>query len=110
MKNKLRWFGFGAGFILLLLLFQFQFNNDSSWKSWNLPLTGKVIYIDPGHGGPDGGAVGTEHLEKDIALAISKQIRDYLQEQGHSSFSHEKEIQTLRIRVRRAIQKEKVRT
>ncbi|KEZ49443.1 N-acetylmuramoyl-L-alanine amidase CwlD [Metabacillus indicus] len=82
MKNKLRWFGFGAGFILLLLLFQFQFNNDSSWKSWNLPLTGKVIYIDPGHGGPDGGAVGTEHLEKDIALAISKQIRDYLQEQG----------------------------
>ncbi|MBX4340793.1 N-acetylmuramoyl-L-alanine amidase, partial [Mycobacterium tuberculosis] len=38
--------------------------------------------IDPGHGGPDGGAVGTEHLEKDIALAISKQIRDYLQEQG----------------------------
>ena len=52
------------GFIVLLFLFRFQFLNDDSWKSWNLPLSGKIIYLDPGHGGPDGGAVGGELLEK----------------------------------------------
>ena len=32
-----------------------------------------IIYIDPGHGGPDGGAVGIDGLyEKDIVLDIAK--------------------------------------
>ncbi|MGD7009876.1 N-acetylmuramoyl-L-alanine amidase CwlD [Metabacillus sp. 84] len=81
-RIKLRWIAFAAGFIVLLLLFQFQFANDDSWESWNLPLAGKVIYLDPGHGGPDGGAVGTKLLEKDVTLEIAKRTRDYLQEQG----------------------------
>lgn len=52
--------------------------------NWNLPLTGKVIVIDPGHGGVDGGAVGRsgEVVEKEIALDISLMLRDYLQEAG----------------------------
>ncbi|MDQ0233521.1 N-acetylmuramoyl-L-alanine amidase CwlD [Metabacillus malikii] len=82
MVRKIKWISFIGGFILLLILFQWQFSNNKSWDSWNLPLSGKVIYLDPGHGGPDGGAVGSEKLEKDIALDISLKIRDFLQEQG----------------------------
>jgi N-acetylmuramoyl-L-alanine amidase len=82
MNKKIKWLSFIAGFVLLLILFQWQFANNKSWESWNLPLTGKVIYLDPGHGGPDGGAVGSSSLEKDISLSISLKIRDYLQEQG----------------------------
>ena len=82
MKKKFKWLGFTVGFMVLLILFQWQFTNDKSWESWNLPLTGKVIYLDPGHGGPDGGAVGNNTLEKDISLSITLLLRDYLQEQG----------------------------
>lgn len=58
--------------------------NVGSNANWNLPLTGKVIVIDPGHGGVDGGAVGRggETIEKEIALDISLMLRDYLQEAG----------------------------
>lgn len=82
MNKKIKWLSFIGGFVLLLILFQWQFSDNKSFESWNLPLTGKVIYIDPGHGGPDGGAVGSDTLEKDISLSISLIIRDYLQEQG----------------------------
>ncbi|RCK09609.1 hypothetical protein DT075_39465 [Bacillus licheniformis] len=60
MKKKIKWLGFLLGFVVLLCLFQYQFNNDDSWRSWNLPLSGKIIYIDPGHGGADGGASSGE--------------------------------------------------
>lgn len=82
MNKKIKRLSFIGGFVLLLILFQWQFSDNKSFESWNLPLTGKVIYIDPGHGGPDGGAVGSDTLEKDISLSISLIIRDYLQEQG----------------------------
>lgn len=82
MSKKLKISAFAIGFILLLVLFQYQFLDNNSWKSWNLPLSGKIIYIDPGHGGPDGGAVGGDILEKDVALQVSLRLRDYLQEQG----------------------------
>lgn len=36
-----------------------------------------VIVIDPGHGGPDGGAVGVDDIvEKDINLSVSEKLRD----------------------------------
>ncbi|PSL42599.1 N-acetylmuramoyl-L-alanine amidase [Salsuginibacillus halophilus] len=48
-----------------------------------LPLAGEVIVIDPGHGGVDGGASSKSGLlEKDVALDIGFQLRDYLQEAG----------------------------
>lgn len=53
-----------------------------TWKAWNLPLSGRVLVVDAGHGGPDGGAVGGETEEKEIALAIARDIRNYLQEAG----------------------------
>lgn len=42
-----------------------------------------VIYIDPGHGGEDGGCVGVDGTnEKDINLAISLELREYLERVG----------------------------
>lgn len=82
MKRKEKWLFFAIGIAILIFIIQFPFTNLNSWKSWNLPLSGKIIYLDPGHGGPDGGAVGKSLLEKDVALNISLQLRDYLQEQG----------------------------
>jgi N-acetylmuramoyl-L-alanine amidase len=73
---------FTVGLIVLFFILQYDFSEDDTWNSWNLPLSGKVILIDPGHGGPDGGAGDTEALEKDIALNISLKLREYLQEQG----------------------------
>ena len=55
----------------------------SSWTFWTLPLSGKTIVIDAGHGGVDGGAMSKQGLiEKDLNLAIALQLRDYLQQSG----------------------------
>jgi len=74
----------GAGFIVLALLIQFPMQKvDTTWQTWSLPLSGKTIVIDPGHGGVDGGAVGKdETFEKDIALEVAKKTRDFLQQSG----------------------------
>jgi len=73
---------YSIGLIVLFFILQYDFSEEDSWKSWNLPLSGKVILIDPGHGGPDGGAGDKGALEKDIALDVSMKLKDYLQEQG----------------------------
>ncbi|MBO8178833.1 N-acetylmuramoyl-L-alanine amidase CwlD [Aeribacillus pallidus] len=82
MNKKVKWFLFGVGILLFMYLLKYQFLNSQSFESWNLPLSGKIIYLDPGHGGPDGGAGDEEVLEKDIALSVALKLRDYLQEQG----------------------------
>ncbi|MCC3376615.1 N-acetylmuramoyl-L-alanine amidase CwlD [Cohnella sp. REN36] len=47
------------------------------------PLAGKVIALDAGHGGVDGGAVSRDGvIEKDINMAIVLYLRDYLQQAG----------------------------
>lgn len=38
----------------------------------------KKVYLDPGHGGTDSGAVGNNLREKDLTLKIAKYTRDYL--------------------------------
>jgi N-acetylmuramoyl-L-alanine amidase len=40
-----------------------------------LPLLGKVIVIDPGHGGRDPGTMYGNIYEKDINLEISKRLK-----------------------------------
>lgn len=50
-------------------------NND-------FPLFGKVIFVDPGHGGRDPGTSYGKILEKDIVLEISKELREQLIKKG----------------------------
>ena len=46
-------------------------------------IAGKVITIDPGHGGSDPGAIGPNGtMEKDITLAISKKLKAALEAKG----------------------------
>ena len=75
------WF-LGLGILIFLIQLPIQQANKT-WESWSLPLAGKTIVIDPGHGGPDGGAVGRDQTqEKDIALDVAKKLRSYLEQAG----------------------------
>lgn len=47
-----------------------------------LPLSGKVIVIDPGHGAKDPGTVVNNIYEKDINLSISLYLEKYLSKLG----------------------------
>ncbi|WP_353894406.1 N-acetylmuramoyl-L-alanine amidase [Proteinivorax hydrogeniformans] len=49
----------------------------------NWGLEGKNIVIDPGHGQPDGGAIGPSGLlEKDVVLNISLRLKEILEDKG----------------------------
>jgi N-acetylmuramoyl-L-alanine amidase len=83
MKKWVKWASLALGCAVLIFIFTYHFLDSDSWRAWNMPLSGKIIVIDPGHGGADGGAIGDgEVLEKEIALNISVMLRDYLQEAG----------------------------
>lgn len=70
------------GILLLVIILNYEIISRHSWTHWNLPLSGKVIVLDAGHGYPDGGAESGDVQEKDIALNITQYLRDYLQESG----------------------------
>ncbi|ASK61582.1 N-acetylmuramoyl-L-alanine amidase CwlD [Virgibacillus phasianinus] len=72
------------GFVLLIVLIRQPIGGPvSTWSSWSLPLAGKTVVLDPGHGGPDGGAVGKDQtLEKGITLKVAKMLQSYLQQTG----------------------------
>ncbi|ACB84661.1 N-acetylmuramoyl-L-alanine amidase [Natranaerobius thermophilus] len=59
------------------------------------PLSGKKIFIDPGHGGSNSGAIGQNGLkEKEVALDVSLRTRDMLEELGADIYmSRESDIQ-----------------
>lgn len=48
----------------------------------DLPLQGKVIVVDSGHGGLDPGSLYKDIYEKDITLAIGKYLEKYLSQMG----------------------------
>lgn len=45
-------------------------------------LDGKVIVLDPGHGGKDPGAIGDTQKEKDLTLATAKRVKVKLEAAG----------------------------
>lgn len=65
--------------IILLLLVISSVNTATAQK---LPLTGKVITIDPGHGGRDPGTIYQNILEKNLNLEISLKLEKELLKQG----------------------------
>lgn len=75
---------FGIGLLALLIaVVSYEIPSAKTVKYWNLPLAGKVIALDAGHGGPDGGAVSRQGvIEKDVNLAVTLYLRDYLQQAG----------------------------
>lgn len=84
MKIKPGYIMWLFGFLLLLLIIFYPKQSFVGTWGGNLsPLAGQVIVLDPGHGGPDGGAVGKEGTqEKDIALRIAENTREYLEQAG----------------------------
>ena len=51
-----------------------------------IPSGQVVVVIDPGHGGPDPGAIGVRGIqEKEIVLDIGRQVASILQQQGVSA-------------------------
>ena len=67
--------------LLSVLLFSITFVRANPLES-NLKLIGKVIYLDPGHGGTDPGAVYKDIYEKDITLSICKKLKELLEQEG----------------------------
>lgn len=65
--------------LISFLIFLMGTNIVLANTSYNkLPLLGKVIYIDPGHGGRDPGALYKDLYESDINLEISKKLEQKL--------------------------------
>lgn len=82
MKKVVGIIGVAVIITILFIIIDKQFISKDS-TGWHLPLSGYVIVIDPGHGGVDGGAISRSGtMEKDITLAISFKLRDYLQQAG----------------------------
>ena len=67
-------------FALVLLILNISI--ISYVKGENLDLIGKVIYIDPGHGGIDPGATYKDIYEKDINLSIALKLKKELKNNG----------------------------
>ncbi|MDF2881972.1 MAG: N-acetylmuramoyl-L-alanine amidase CwlD [Clostridiaceae bacterium] len=68
-------------FLAIIFALQIQF---SSVKALTNEDKDKIILIDAGHGGIDGGAVSNSGtIEKDINLSISLKLKDILNKQGY---------------------------
>lgn len=66
-------------FILILFLCTFHFVRADEQE---FALLGKVIYLDPGHGGLDPGAIYKDIEEATINLEISKRLMVTLEQEG----------------------------
>lgn len=74
MPNKNKYY-----FLLIIFICIFKFIKVNSY---NMPLKGKTIYLDPGHGGVDGGATYKDIMEKDINLEICYELMSELENKG----------------------------
>ncbi|MFT9487121.1 MAG: N-acetylmuramoyl-L-alanine amidase CwlD [Tepidibacillus sp.] len=80
---KMKIVSFILALVLLITIMLYDVPINDSWSVWSLPLSGKILILDAGHGGPDGGAVSKDGIvEKNITLKITKYLQDYLNEAG----------------------------
>ncbi|MEX2460013.1 MAG: N-acetylmuramoyl-L-alanine amidase CwlD [Paenibacillaceae bacterium] len=69
--------------LMIIFILTYELPATKTWTYWTMPLSGKVIALDAGHGGVDGGAKSKDGLvEKNINLGITLYLRDYLQQAG----------------------------
>ena len=68
-------------FLFVISLCSFNFVSANKVE-YNLELLGKVIYIDPGHGGKDPGTIYKDIYEKDINLEICLKLQRVLESEG----------------------------
>lgn len=76
-----------AGLLALFLAFYVNLRAeepvDANRDAFNWVLGGKIIAVDPGHGGYDPGAQGPGGtLEKDVNLALALQLKEVLEQAG----------------------------
>ena len=76
MKNKIFLL-----FMFIISVFTVNFVSASVYNS-DLKLLGKVIYVDPGHGGLDPGTIYKNIYEKDINLQICEKLQEVLEKEG----------------------------
>lgn len=81
-KKRIIWFIILLSAFIIGLFCIYKYNKAA--KVTSLPTLRKVIIIDPGHGGIDGGMVGktTGVYESRINLEIALKLRKYLEESG----------------------------
>ena len=69
--------------LVIIMFFIFSFSISRVYASVSdLPLLGKVIYLDAGHGGVDAGAEVNRIKEKDINLILVKKLEKELVSKG----------------------------
>ena len=84
LRNHLTTAGLVLGCILLAVFFATQIRAVVRTTGQGVLDTQPCILIDPGHGGTDGGASGSDGtLEKDINLSISRPLADMLRLFGY---------------------------
>ncbi len=67
---------------IICLMFFFLFNVQTVSSAPLKKLDDYVVFIDPGHGGYDGGAKANGLVEKDLNLIIGLRLRTYLENAG----------------------------
>lgn len=84
----MRWNQWKIGAFVLLLLIGMAGSSYASAQreaSRALPISGKVILVDAGHGGSDPGKTGSAGSdEKDLNLSIARKLQSYLEMGGAS--------------------------
>ena len=70
-------------YLIIICFFVFSFSISKVYANiLDLPLLGKIIYLDAGHGGKDAGAIVNNLKEKDINLIIVKKLEKELNSKG----------------------------
>ncbi|MGL6106853.1 N-acetylmuramoyl-L-alanine amidase CwlD [Romboutsia sp.] len=84
MKKYIKHILFGGVALVLMLVAIFEVKNVSEDVIKYMPVTNKIIILDPGHGGIDPGKLSNDKLieEKNINLAITLKLRELLESSG----------------------------